>query len=979
MMNTEQKKVVVSDRAARPPGVASLLEVSREEGVRGTCAVRPGIRGLGGSPELCTPTQPPPWQARSYPKRLFRRLPIGAPTIVIAATILTLGTFVGTAGAQKNADSLKIHESRVTGLASFVTAQGGGAIAVQPEPGKATVEPKDFLRQHGHLFGVSDPAKELVVSKVWSDRIGHTHTRYLQKYEGVPVFSGVLYVHQDAAGNIIVANGDFYPIRPGLNTKATLSSADALAVAKAKIGIANPAVEKSELVIVDPGWYGDPPIGPRLAYHIILTDPAGAVRETFFVEAHTGEILDQWNELHTAQDREVYDAEGLASIPGTLVRAEGDPQVDSPADADPAYDYSGDVYGYYDRGFGRDSIDDAGLTLVSTVNYYSAICPNAFWNGVQMTYCDGLVFDDVTAHEITHGITDYTADLIYQNESGKLNESYSDIFGELIDLFNGDAAFAGTPGGTSWPDHRTGPGLDTPNDLRTGCSSYPSYSNGVRWLLGEELDVFGGAIRDMWDPTCLGDPDKTTSALHYCGPYDEGGVHSGSGIPNHAFAMLTDGKTFNGETVTGIGPIKSAAVWYRALTTYLTPASDFGDAFEALNQAATDLIGTTPDDPRTGGASSSMFTAADADEVEDALQAVQMDLPGSTCRGACCDVFAGSCVDEVFEFQCFGDLFTPGVFCSELETPCLEPDQEARMIILLDRTGSMLQIQSDGDTRCENAQVQAQTDVIEFFDGTPGGSVAVWTFANNSVDDLTGGFVNEAAALAALAALDPEGCVGNTPLAEAICTTVDEFSEGGPGSNILAISSDGEENASTGPCDGPYSVNEPPANDYDPGSWQALVLDKVLSSFSNPVVLVRYWYTFGDTVASDEQFFIGISSATGGTYTPMPDGVPTIEPTQACCLPSSPCHDLPLEDCIVLCGTPLGPDTNCPSDCSLTCYGDVNGDGRVDPLDVGYVLSRFGCDVGTGDKECDAADTNCDGLVDPLDAGYVLARFGTCE
>ena len=89
-------------------------------------------------------------------------------------------------------------------------------------------------------------------------------------------------------------------------------------------------------------------------------------------------------------------------------------------------------------------------------------------------------------------------------------------------------------------------------------------------------------------------------------------VHSGSGVPNHAFAMLTDGKTFNGITVAGIGPIKAGAVWYRALTVYLTPASDFQDAYLAINQAAADLIGTTPLDPRTGAASAGARSAGSA-------------------------------------------------------------------------------------------------------------------------------------------------------------------------------------------------------------------------------------------------------------------------------------------------------------------------------------------------------------------------------
>jgi hypothetical protein len=131
----------------------------------------------------------------------------------------------------------------------------------------------------------------------------------------------------------------------------------------------------------------------------------------------------------------------------------------------------------------------------------------------------------------------------------------------------------------------------------------------------------------MWNPVCMGNPDRANHPLQICDPNDNGGVHSGSGVPNHAFAILVDGKTFNGFTVSAIGLFKSAAVWYRALTVYLTPASDFRDAYFALNQAAADLVGTIVKDPRDGS-DFAVFTAADAVEVDEALRAVEMDTNG---------------------------------------------------------------------------------------------------------------------------------------------------------------------------------------------------------------------------------------------------------------------------------------------------------------------------------------------------------------
>lgn len=553
----------------------------------------------------------------------------GARSMAAAAVI---GMAAGTVGAQQP-DALDIHRSRVTGLAAFVKAADGGAVPVQPRPGRTRIQPMDFLGQYGELFGVADPGNQLVLAKTETDALGHRHTTYHQVHQGIEVFAGVLKVHQNAGGQVVAANGDFFPISPKLNTDPTLDRQSAISTAKAYLPVSDPFVERADLVIVDPGWYGDSALGAHLAYHVVLTAPEAFVRQAFFIEAHSGALLDSWNMIHTAKFRQIYDGGGTGSIPGTLARSEGDSPTGD-ADVDAAYDYFSDVYDYYFRAFGRDGIDDQGLVMRATVNSTLPPCPNAFWSGdlEQMVFCAGTVTDDVVGHELTHGVTQFTANLIYQNQPGQLNESFSDIFGELVDLFNGDAAFAGTPGGPSWPTHPTGPGLDTPNNLRSECSvtyTYPpNYIDGVRWLIGEDALAFGGAFRDMWDPTCLGNPDSANSDLQICSVGDNGGVHDGMTIPCHAFVMVTDGKSFNGHTVNAIGPIKSGAVWYRALTTYLTPGADFQDAYWALNQAAADLVGTFPNDPRTGAPSTDEFTADDAAQVNQALLAVEMDTPG---------------------------------------------------------------------------------------------------------------------------------------------------------------------------------------------------------------------------------------------------------------------------------------------------------------------------------------------------------------
>lgn len=654
--------------------------------------------------------------------------------------------------AQQPEPAARVERDRATGRATVVRAAPGSFLPVAAAPGREAT-PGDFLAHYGREFGLRNAAAELSPPQRHVDSIGMTHTSYKQIFKGVPVFSGVLRVHQDARGRFTAANGRFQPVRDDLNVAPAIDKDSAVRAATGQLAVNAPMIEKSELVIVDPGWYGDPPIGARLAYHVIVTDFAAGVREAFFIDAHSGKTLDRWNLLESVKVRVVID-----DVSGNVVRSEGGPATGDP-DSDAAYDYAGDTYDYLFRAFGRDSIDGSGATLNATVHLQSTSCPNAFGGPFGTFYCSGVVTDDIVAHEFGHGLTAFTADLIYQNQPGQLNESFSDVIGEVVDLLNGDAAFAGAPGGTPWPAHGTGPGTDEPNDLRMSCQAdafvtvnsppgiagdyaaqpasfgpalpggglsadlviadairacnadmpfvnagamagkivltrrgdctfvekvlnaqnagavgviimnnvaggpapmggssgavtIPSLgitladgdlliaqggainvtmrsneSPAVRWLVGEDSAGFGGAIRDMWQPSCAGHPDTANHPFQTCSPTDNGGVHSGSGVPNHAFAILVDGNDFNGQSVNGIGLFKAAAVWYRALTVYLTPSSNFEDAFIALDMSAADLVGTMIKDPRDGS-NYAVFTLADAVEVNKATTAVEMNTEG---------------------------------------------------------------------------------------------------------------------------------------------------------------------------------------------------------------------------------------------------------------------------------------------------------------------------------------------------------------
>ncbi len=541
-----------------------------------------------------------------------------------------------------SAAGVGVRYSRRTGLPNFL-AQGGplsGPRTTLTAEGAA----REFLRRERVFFGVADPERDLMVRAVHADHRRGRHVRLRQRHAGVEVFGGELVVHLDSSNRVLAVNGDYFPIPAKLDMRPAISPDDAVALATEALGEAYPRlgaleVEENRLVVVDTAWYGDPPSGVRLAYYVVLASED--LREAFLVDAQQDAVLDRWNLRLEGRDRKVYDGLGGTGLPGLLVRTEGGPPVSTPADADLAYDWAGDFYDYLLFGFGRDSLDGLGTSLLQTVNSAAPDCPNAFWNGLRVVFCPGTVTDDVVGHELGHGVTQYTSSLIYQNQPGQLNESFSDILGELVDLTNGGAQTAGTTTGQPgppWTAHPSGPGTDSPNDAASSCDLVPPYEGGVRWLVGEDASAFGGAIRNMWDPTCFGDPDRANSPLQTCSSLDNGGVHSGSGIPNHAFAMLVDGQSFGGETVAGIGLLKAAAIWLRAFIFYLTPASDFADAYLAINQACADLIGTAVLDPTTGAPSPQVVSASDCQEVDRALRATEMDGDGAC--GAVANVLA---------------------------------------------------------------------------------------------------------------------------------------------------------------------------------------------------------------------------------------------------------------------------------------------------------------------------------------------------
>jgi Zn-dependent metalloprotease len=265
------------------------------------------------------------------------------------------------------------------------------------------------------------------------------------------------------------------------------------------------------------------------------------------------------------RNRRVYDARHRYDLPGKLVRSEGKPRAKD-VTVNEAFNGAGATYNLYQRIFSRNSIDDRGARIDSTVHYGVAY-QNAFWNGRQMVYGDGdgLIFRsftkalDVIAHELTHGIIQNEANLNYRGQSGALNESFADVFGCLVKQY------------------------------RKRESAEAS-----SWVIGEGLfmpDVKAIGIRSMKAPgTAYDDPvlgkDPQPGHMHDYVVTDEdnGGVHLNSGIPNRAFYELAI-------RLKGYAWEKAGQIWYRALIQKLRPSSNFRDAMMKTVAVAGELYG----------------------------------------------------------------------------------------------------------------------------------------------------------------------------------------------------------------------------------------------------------------------------------------------------------------------------------------------------------------------------------------------------
>lgn len=456
-----------------------------------------------------------------------------------------------------------------------------------------------FVTAYGAIFGVAQPDRNLRVSRTTGLRGGRHATRFQQHAGSLPVLGGEFVVVTDAAGNVTSARGE--ASRTLRSTAVRIPAATARQTAlRVTAGISRRTASgftagPARLVAYDASLLRTgAPRGAIAAWDLVVTGSRGRpVRERVLIDAGTGRVALRFSLIQHALNRVVCDSGGSPYTPCpdvAAVRAEGDPPSGIP-DADAAYDGAGDTASWFQ------SILDVDLTALigggagGALRFTTNVCPNvddcpyfnAFWDGTEMAFGAGFPqAQDVLAHELTHGVTQNTSDLIYYSESGAINESMSDVFGEIVDLHDG----------VSSPDSADG------------------------WLLGEDSPL--GAIRSMSNPPAEGQPDRMTSPLYSAGAGDNRGVHINSGVGNKAAFLLAHGGTFNGVTNAGIGRTKTATVYWEAQQ-LLTAGSDYGDLAGTLADACAGAVGTAG------------LTTADCNQVDNAVRAVEMSSPPTRC------------------------------------------------------------------------------------------------------------------------------------------------------------------------------------------------------------------------------------------------------------------------------------------------------------------------------------------------------------
>jgi len=480
----------------------------------------------------------------------------------------------------------------------------GTAASLLPGRGNAGT----FVTLYGPAFGLKDPVNEVQFNREdsWAD--GRSTNRYQQVYQGVPVFGGDIVVNMDADGRLMAMAGKVSPklavdTTPGVSAEDATATAMQLLTAAYGAGFTGVLTEPAALWIYDESLFTESAASPSLVWKVVISGlPAYPVREIVLVNAQTGSVELHFNQIDTrwragrgAEQPRDYVSAPMEFVVGpsiNIVRSAGfaskgyeswaaaTPVCDqtdttscndlSPDDRDATlgYLYASNTWRFFNDKHGYDYVASVtgGAGIKSLINIggargTSGWYQNAFWDGEKLNYGDGFAeAEDVVGHEMTHGFTQNTSGLLYLFQSGAINESLSDMWGEFVDQTNTNV-------------------FGTEHDAPIN-----------KWYLGEDLPGIG-AIRNMANPPMYGDPDKMTSGYYYRGPNDNGGVHTNSGVNNKAAYLMAQGGTFNGFTVNAMGIDKTASIYFLAETKYLFPGADYVDLSYALDMACEEKYG----------------------------------------------------------------------------------------------------------------------------------------------------------------------------------------------------------------------------------------------------------------------------------------------------------------------------------------------------------------------------------------------------
>jgi Zn-dependent metalloprotease len=476
--------------------------------------------------------------------------------------------------------NLKNDNNIDTGRPDFVKGQLGDLA-----PGQQVSALKKLLNDHADYRANGNEGFK--IQREWTDNLGKSHTRVTQTINGLNVYGTNMIIHSDKVVGMNAIGEDITNIY-AVSGKLAINADSPERVAEAKANHGN--LQSAKKLASE---FGELQGKPELSYiYLPLTDEtklAWKIRVTWdngnndfgddilFLDANDGAVLTRHAQMHQTKNWQTDDLNNISennvgpSTPrGTLLCS--NTQACGEVSAQRAHDGASIVYDYYKARFNRSSVNNADLMLVSGV-HMGVNYNNAFWYNNRMWYGDGdgsqmndltLGFD-VIGHELTHGVTEYSAGLVYENASGALNEAWSDIIGMSAD-------------------------------------AYKKSSTQPDWKLGEEVMVNGSALRYMNNPTQDGYskdwyPDRIPFTNNPSNSNDHGGVHGNSGIANLAYQLVTDGGTHprgkSTAVVPAIGLAKAEQIFYRALTTYMTSGTDFNGARTATAQAATDLYGAT--------------------------------------------------------------------------------------------------------------------------------------------------------------------------------------------------------------------------------------------------------------------------------------------------------------------------------------------------------------------------------------------------